>query len=265
MAFSGEMRMATNPYSPENVADLPESKPFFPRRAVEWLVVLGILGLLFMLVFPVGRMGGGAREAARRMSCSNNLHNIALALQQYETKYGALPPAYTVDAEGQRLHSWRTLILPFLEQKNLYDKIDLSKPWDDPANRSAYEVPLKIYACPSSEVRATPTTTYFAIVVPGGCFKSIEPRLLADITDSKDLTLMVLEVPEEHAVHWMEPRDADEALLSKLRIGESAHPSGTDAVCVSGAVRFLADDSSPAQLRALISIAGDDDEILRDF
>jgi hypothetical protein len=76
---------------------------------------------------------------------------------------------------------------------------------------------------------------------------------------------MVLEVPEEHAVHWMEPRDADEALIVRLRVGDSAHPKGANAVFVSGAVRFLSNDLSPAQLRALISVAGDDDEIVRDF
>ena len=73
------------------------------------------------------------------MQCANNLKQIALALRNYESVYHALPPAYTVDAEGKPLHSWRTLILPYLEQQALYDKIDLSKPWDDPANKEAYE------------------------------------------------------------------------------------------------------------------------------
>ena len=51
--------------------------------------------------------------------------------------YKALPPAYTVDADGRPLHSWRTLILPYLEQEPLYQTIDLSKPWNDPANAKA--------------------------------------------------------------------------------------------------------------------------------
>ena len=57
----------------------------------------------------------------------------------YEQAYNALPPAYTVDANGRPLHSWRTLILPYLEQESLYQTIDLSKPWNDPANARAVE------------------------------------------------------------------------------------------------------------------------------
>ena len=77
-----------------------------------------------------------AREAARRMSCSNNIKQIGLAMQNYHTAYGTLPPAYTVDAQGRPLHSWRTLILPFIEQQALYGEIDLSKPWNDPVTTS---------------------------------------------------------------------------------------------------------------------------------
>jgi hypothetical protein len=258
--------MTTNPYSsPENAADLPARKPFFPRRTTAVVTVLGILFLLALLLLPTLRLGSVPRESPRRMSCGNNLHNIALALQQYEAAYGTLPPTYTVDAEGQPLHSWRTLILPFLDQQNLYKTIDLSKPWNDPANRLAYDGWLRIYCCPSNELGKEQTTTYLAIVAPGGCLQPTEPRRLADITDRKDRTLMVLEVPEEHAVHWMEPRDADEALLARLRVGDSAHPNGANAVFVNGDVRFLTNDLSPAQLRALISVAGNDDDIAGDF
>ena len=45
--------------------------------------------------------------------CVNNLKQIALALHNYEEVYKVLPPAYTVDAQGRPLHSWRTLILPY--------------------------------------------------------------------------------------------------------------------------------------------------------
>lgn len=55
-----------------------------------------------------------ARDSSQRMQCSSNVKQIALAVLNYESAYKQLPPAYTVDAEGKRLHSWRTLILPFM-------------------------------------------------------------------------------------------------------------------------------------------------------
>ena len=91
---------------------------------ITWLMLLGIGLLLVGLLVPATRSAG---PAARRAQCVNNLKQIALALSQYEQTYQALPPAYTVDAKGKPLHSWRTLILPFLEQSELYKKIHLPK------------------------------------------------------------------------------------------------------------------------------------------
>src|SRR5262245_21426383 len=125
--------MTTNPYeSPETSGNLVPRKSLWPSL---WqvLTVVGVLGLLDACLMPQPRM---AREAARRMQCNNHLRQIAIALQNYHDAYQCLPPAYTVDAAGKPLHSWRTLILPFMEGKAVYDKIDLSKPWDDPVNKA---------------------------------------------------------------------------------------------------------------------------------
>jgi hypothetical protein len=260
-----ENPMSANPYESPGTPGTPQPRARnWMRRLLELFVIVGILFLFFVCLTPFGRFPRfGAREAARRMACSNNLRNIAIALQNYEAVYGYLPPAYTVDEAGKPLHSWRTLILPYIEEKALYDQIDLSKPWDDPANRKAYETKLKQYVCPSSDID-NGQTTYLAVVTANGCFKPSEPRRLADITDDKDLTLMVLEAPEEHAVHWMAPNDLDDELLSKLgSLDKSPHPGRTQAVCVTGLVRALVSGVSPATLQALISIAGNDNDIAR--
>ncbi len=94
-----------------------------------------------------------------------------------------MPPAYTVDAKGRPLHSWRTLILPYLEQEPLYQMIDLSKPWNDPANAKALETSLPVFRCPEA-VGPRNTTTYLAIVGPNGCLIPKESRRLAEITDA---------------------------------------------------------------------------------
>lgn len=223
---------------------------------IELIVILFIVGILIALLVPARR---GAREPARRTQCKNNLKQIALGLQTYESNYGALPPAYTVDADGKPLHSWRTLILPFVEQKLLYDKIDLTKPWDDPANAEVFKLGVPPpYVCPSVYEPAN-RTVYLAVVTPNGCIQSTRPRLLSEIVDKHSQTLMVIEVDPPHSVPWMAPTDADERVL--LALGsetELTHPGGMNAAFVDGSVRFVSAELPAPEWRALISIAGND-------
>ena len=250
--------MNGNPYkSPDDAS--PLSTPKQPKKFSFFrvLVLTGIVALLGMLLLPLHR--GGSREAARRMQCSNNLKNIALALHNYESAYGALPPAYTVDADGEPLHSWRTLILPYLDQQPLYETIDLSKPWNDPANLAACSTNLHVYCCPSAD-QPRNHTAYFCIVAPNSCFRPTEPRPLTEIPDHQG-TLLVVEVDSEHAVPWSSPQDADKQIvMNRGRDAPLSHTGGMNAVFVDGSVRFLSTDISVGHLETLISIGGDDNE-----
>ena len=179
-------------------------------------------------------------------------------MQQYAETHHALPPAYTTDADGKPLHSWRTLILPFLEEQQLYKSIDLTRPWDDPVNAKACNTIVDAYRCPSVDCPEN-HTTYLAVLTPSSCFRPTKPRSLSEITDGAPETLMVIEVDSEHAVPWMSPVDADEKVV--MGIGPEsklAHVGGVQAAFVDGSVRFLDADMSAAERRALISIAGND-------
>ncbi|MCC7338769.1 MAG: DUF1559 domain-containing protein [Pirellulaceae bacterium] len=161
------------------------------------------------------------------MQCSNNLKQIAFALQNYETSYHAFPPAATFDSSGNPLHSWRTLILPFLEQSALYDSIDLSKPWDDPANAQAYARSVPVYHCPSlGSGLSLGSTTYLGVVAPHGFFLPTGSRRLSEIIDSPSDTLMVVEVPSVNSVHWMQPVDANESMPIGIRQSQSVTHQG---------------------------------------
>src|SRR4051794_1481798 len=92
---------------------IPKPRPGRGFTLVELLVIVGIIVFLIALLLPATR---SSSQAARRSQCVNNLKQIALALYNYEQAHNALPPAYIVDAKGRALHSWRTLILPYLEQ-----------------------------------------------------------------------------------------------------------------------------------------------------
>ncbi len=235
-------------------------KPRSPRkfRLIKPLFALGAFSLLIALFLPASR---SSRPAGYRTQCSNNLRQIALALLMYEQAYKSLPPACTVDARGRRLHSWRTLILPYLEKQSLYQAIDLAKPWNDPANAKAFETPLPIFRCPMARGPRN-TTTYLAVVAPNSCWWAREPQRLAEITDDHGLTLTVIEAGDENAVPWMAPVDADESLMMSLgSTTKSHHAGGMNTAFVDAGVRFLDAETSLTRRRALISISGNDDAI----
>jgi len=103
--------------------------------AIAVAVILGVFvcgGILVALLLPAVQ---SAREAARRAQCSNNLKQIALAFHNYHDTYRTFPPAYIPDEDGNPKHSWRVLILPFLEQRALYEQYNFDEPWDSPNNR----------------------------------------------------------------------------------------------------------------------------------
>lgn len=250
--------MTDNPYAcPEPVID---TQVLRKRPRITFLRVLlgvAIVAVLAALLFPVTRRGGG-REAARRTQCKNNLKMIALALHNYESHYHVLPPAYTIDADGKPLHSWRTLILPWIEEVNLYNMIDLSRPWDDPANSEAFKAVPSVFRCPSAMFPAS-FTSYLGVVGTNACFHPTAPRAFSEMTDGTTATLMVIEVAPEHAVHWMAPQDASEEMV--LDFGNDAkltHTGGTQAAFADGHVRFLSVNLEKETRRALISIAGND-------
>ena len=223
---------------------------------IELIVVICIVGILIVLFLPATR---SARPAARRMQCMNNLKQIGLALHNYADVYQSFPPAYTVDADGRPLHSWRTLILPYLDQAPLYRTIDLSKPWDDPANAAARETSLQVYRCPNADIPAN-CTTYVGNAAPNGSFHPTESRNPADFTDGTSNTLMVIEVSAEDAVPWMAPQDDDgQWALAFSSDTTLPHEEGVQALIADGSVQFLSAEMPVGERQAMITIAGNDE------
>jgi 5'-3' exonuclease len=91
-----------------------------------------------------------AREAARRMQCTNNIKQIMLAMHTYHDAHKCFPPVMTADKNGKPLHSWRVLILPFIEQQALYSQIRLDEPWDSEYNSRLHDMNIQTYQCPSA-------------------------------------------------------------------------------------------------------------------
>jgi prepilin-type N-terminal cleavage/methylation domain-containing protein len=117
---------------------------------VELLVVIAIIGILIAILLPAVQ---AVRESARRIQCGNNLRQIIIATHNYESAYMRFPPAYRAPNLNPGW-SWGSYLLPFLEQRNLYEmgKVDelLFGGGLNPATPTAYsQTPLPVFRCPS--------------------------------------------------------------------------------------------------------------------
>ena len=132
---------------------------------IELLVVIAIIAVLIGLLVPAVQK---VREAANRMSCTNNLKQYGLALHNYASTYGCFPTggegtqmsgggAY---GAGFDLHSTHTIILPFLEQEAVYKLINLGLRYDDVnQNATPFKTPIKTFICPSNPAGGTGVDT----------------------------------------------------------------------------------------------------------
>ena len=135
---------------------LENSSPRIRRgfTLIELLVVMAIIAILIALLLPAVQQ---AREAARRSACKNNLKQLLLGMHNYESTYGLLPPGYLhkfgpSGADQLANHmgfAWGSMILPQIEQANLYAQFNFNVPIFDNLNLTARESHLKVFLCPT--------------------------------------------------------------------------------------------------------------------
>jgi prepilin-type N-terminal cleavage/methylation domain-containing protein/prepilin-type processing-associated H-X9-DG protein len=147
---------------------------------VELLVVIAIIGILIALLLPAVQ---AAREAARRSQCVNNLAQIGLALQNYESAHEMLPPG-VVNPEGP-IHnvpsgyhmSWLVQLLPYVEEQVTFRYVDFSVGVYDKKNEPVAATEISTFACPSDggNSREDRFTSNYA-----GCHNDVEAPIDAD-------------------------------------------------------------------------------------
>jgi prepilin-type N-terminal cleavage/methylation domain-containing protein/prepilin-type processing-associated H-X9-DG protein len=116
---------------------------------VEILVVIGIIALLIGLLLPAVQR---VREAAARTTCQNNLKQLGLALQNYHSAIGCLPPGIvsSVDSACDAEATGYTLLLPYIEQDATYRLYSFDQPWFNTVNYAAVGTAVKIFYCPAN-------------------------------------------------------------------------------------------------------------------
>jgi prepilin-type N-terminal cleavage/methylation domain-containing protein/prepilin-type processing-associated H-X9-DG protein len=127
---------------------------------IELLVVIAIIAVLIALLLPAVQ---AAREAARRVQCVNNLKQLGLAIHNYESTNGALPPQMVLTFNASGGVAWKSSwgassrIVPYLEQAALYNAINYNNKVSDPSNATAIATQINVFLCPS-EVNRRPFT-----------------------------------------------------------------------------------------------------------
>lgn len=99
------------------------------KKYVGWVMAIGVCATVAAVVYRV------VVDVRHEEECRANLNRIGVALQNDEDRYGSFPPAYVLNEQGQRWHSWRVLLLPDLGYTDLYDQYRFDEAWNGPHNR----------------------------------------------------------------------------------------------------------------------------------
>jgi hypothetical protein len=186
------------------------------------------------------------------------LKQLSLAVANYHDANGNYPPAYILGPEGRPWHSWRVLILPYIEQNELYKEYDFCEPWDGPNNQKLADRMPRTYALHGEGKPGNTITNYLAVVGPETVWPGSITQSNAEIKDASGQTILLVENLGA-GIHWMEPRDLSFSEMD-FRINS---PSGINSkyedpaiVMVDGSLRRLKKNLTPETLRALLTIQG---------
>lgn len=230
---------------------------FTLRRLFVWVLCVS-LGLSMLVT--LARMCQNAQRAALSCNAQCPLNQLQLALRIYHDIHGCFPPAYIADENGVPIHSWRVLILPYIEQQSLYDAYNFNEPWNGPNNwRLAAQMP-GIF-CSPTEDPSTSFTNIVAITGPGTAFPGGTSTSLADFADGAENTILLTEVRDSD-IPWLQPRDLDTRQYSfkindPAAIGISSVSWRRPYVVFADSIHAYAVsiDIPPEALRALSTIA----------
>ncbi|PHS18457.1 MAG: hypothetical protein COA78_02200 [Blastopirellula sp.] len=211
---------------------------------VEYLVVLAIIGILIGLMLPPATPH--YRGEASRWQCGDNLKQIGIALHNYHETYNSLPPAYLADENGKPQHSWRVLILPFIEENALYEQYDFNEPWDGPNNIQLLDQMPDVFNCPRHEhppQQGVQFTSYLAITGEHTAWVDDRSITFKEMPTGISNTVLIAEF-EERPIPWLQPEDIE--LTDALEVistndpiqNELNHPGGRHVLNADGSIFF---------------------------
>jgi len=217
--------------------------------------------LVFALIYPAVQ---ARREAAWRLQSGNNLKAIGLGLHYYHDNNmnQSFPPGAIADRAGREYHGWQALLLPYVEQLEVYQQVDFNVPWNDPKNRVPMQTQVASYVSPGiTEIKdaAGYALTHYA----GNSYLFRKDRAFhfSDITDGTVNTILAGEAagnfqPWGHPENCRDPGNGIDAGPDSF--GRPHFPPVAGFVMCDGSVRFLSRNIDPKILKALATPAGNE-------
>src|ERR1700683_5256410 len=228
------------------------------RFFIDAFAVLALAVIVMTFLLP----RGGSREASPRTQCKNNLKQIVLALHNYHDVYGCFPPAYIADKQGRPMHSWRVLLLQYLEFAPIYAQYRFDESWNGPHNRELTSLNLKLFRCPAEKSSDNDgETNYLVVVGPKTVFPGETCVRISEISAGTADTILVAEVANS-GIKWGEPRDlslteAVRGINPKSGLGiSSPHEGGAWCAFADDSVRFMPNEPPPDHLRSFLERNG---------
>jgi hypothetical protein len=180
-------------------------------------------------------------------------------MHNYHDGQGRLPPAVVYGKDGKALLSWRVLILPYIEQRELYEQFKLDEPWDSAHNlRLLCKMPAA-YAPPPGKASKVPAnhSVCYVFVGKGAAFEGREGlRISQDFPDSTSRTFLIVEAG--YPVPWTKPEDLAYDPNGPLPNLTCLFRDGFRAAAADGSIRFIPKSISEASLRAGITRNGNE-------
>ena len=168
-----------------------------------------------------------------------------------------MPPAVVYGKDGRPLYSWRVLVLPYMEQRELYDRFHLDEAWDSPHNLPLLELKPGTYAPPPGKKSRMPAshTVCHVFVGKGAAFEDKkELKLPGDFPDGTSNTILIVEGGTP--TPWTKPEDIPFDAESSPSLPKPLFRDMIRAALVDGTIRYIRKDISSSTLRAAITRNG---------
>lgn len=196
-----------------------------------------------------------ARIAAQRSLQANNMKQIMLALHNYASAYGHLPPSVVIDKESGVARSWRVEILPYIDQAQLYEAYRKNEPWDSEANKVVLAKMPPVFRHPSQPADSTFSSVFLAygeglFAEPG----DKEGLHFTDVTDGTSATIAIVEAKQE--IPWTKPEDLKIDVKADQLPELGFVPEGWHVGMGDGSVHFISRTIDVNVMKAMLTRAG---------
>lgn len=215
------------------------------------LFAVGVIGVNCALADANKDAKDDKGQKAARQRSAKNLRDLMKGLHSYHDANEHFPPAAIYDKSGKPLLSWRVLLLPYIDQNDLFARFHLDEPWDSTHNKTLLAKMPNVYHGPNRKLNQEGKTIFLLPVGKNAAFKDGQqgPRFPADFTDGTSNTIFIVEADDGRAVPWTKPEDLKIDPAHPER-GLGGHfPQGFLAALADGSARLISKTISKATLR----------------